>query len=79
MLKRRQALMAGIGGVALLAGLRWHLPSAAAADETFKVVLTDAEWRARLTPSRDAVLRKAAPERPYSGLLKDKHQPGTVA
>jgi peptide-methionine (R)-S-oxide reductase len=77
MLKRRQALTAGIGVAALLATMRWSLPGAQAADDTFKVVKTDAEWRKLLTPVQYAVLRKEGTERPYSSPLNDEHRAGT--
>ena len=40
---------------------------------------TDEEWRALLTPTEFAVLRRAATEPPFSGDLLDEHRPGTYA
>ena len=77
MFKRRQAMTLGFGGAMFVATMRWHVPSAAAADETFKVTRTDAEWRATLTPPQYAVLRREATERPYSSPLNDEHRAGT--
>jgi peptide-methionine (R)-S-oxide reductase len=42
----------------------------------FRVVLSDAEWKRRLTPFQYAVLRQAATERPFSNPLNDEHRPG---
>ncbi len=77
MLKRRHMVAFGIGGAAFLAAGRWQLPSATAADETFKVVRSDAEWRAALSPQQYAVLRREATERPYSSPLNDEYRAGT--
>jgi len=77
MLKRRHVMAACIGTAAYFVAVRWHASSAVAADETFKVTRTDAEWRATLTPPQYAVLRREATERPYSSPLNDEHRAGT--
>jgi peptide-methionine (R)-S-oxide reductase len=41
-----------------------------------KVVKTEAEWRAELSPAEFAVLRQAATERPGSGPLLQEHRTG---
>ncbi|MEA2481372.1 MAG: peptide-methionine (R)-S-oxide reductase [Thermoleophilaceae bacterium] len=41
-----------------------------------KVVKTEEEWRAQLTPEQYDVLRKKATERPWSGEYCSIHQPG---
>lgn len=41
-----------------------------------KVVKTDAEWRRLLTKEQYAVTRQAATERPFTGQLCEKHEPG---
>jgi len=79
MLKRRYLLMAGAGGLALLAAMRYRMPSSEAADERFPVSHTDAEWRSLLTPAQYAVLRRSATERPYSSPLDHEHRPGTFS
>jgi peptide-methionine (R)-S-oxide reductase len=79
MLKRRNLLFAGAGGAALYAAWRYSLPVATAADQSFKVAHTDAEWRKLLTPQQYAVLRHEGTERPYSSPLNDEHRAGTFA
>ena len=41
------------------------------------VVLSDAQWRERLTPAQDHVLREAGPERARSSPLNDEKRAGT--
>ena len=41
-----------------------------------KVVKTDEEWRAQLSPERYAVLRQKSTERPFSGEYCELHAPG---
>lgn len=42
-----------------------------------KLVLTDAEWKARLSPEAYAVLRGHGTERPHTGCFVGTHEPGT--
>ena len=42
-----------------------------------KLHLTDAEWRARLSPEAYDVLRRHGTERPYTGCFLGTHEPGT--
>lgn len=67
-MKRRAFLMAG---VAVLACGR------AAQAESFEVTLTEAEWRARLTPEQFSVLRQEATERAGSSPLDGEKRAGT--
>lgn len=45
--------------------------------QTYKVEKTEQEWKSELNPEEYAVLRKAATEAPWSGLLLDEHRDGT--
>jgi len=47
--------------------------------EVEKVVRTDAEWRARLTPRQYQIARGKATERPFCGTLLDNKRPGVYA
>ena len=51
------------------------LPAFAAAPRPLR--LSDAEWRRRLSPPAQAVLRQAATERPFSSPLNAEHRNGT--
>ena len=45
--------------------------------KTYRVSLTEAQWREKLTKSEFAVLRKASTERPYSSPLNKENRAGT--
>lgn len=47
--------------------------------ETAKVVRTDDEWRARLTPEQFAIARAKGTERPFCGTLLDNKKEGVYA
>jgi peptide-methionine (R)-S-oxide reductase len=76
MITRRQMLNASVSGVALLAAVPLVKIEAWAAA---KIVHTDPEWRALLTPDQYAVLRQEGTERPFSSELLEEHRPGTFA
>ena len=44
-----------------------------------KIVKTDAEWRALLTPEQYRITRRQGAERACSGAFFDNHEPGTYA
>ncbi len=73
MLTRRIFLIGGTAVTALAAGLR---PVLAA---EFPLMLTEAEWRARLTPDQFLVLRANATEEAFTSPLHEETRDGTYA
>jgi peptide-methionine (R)-S-oxide reductase len=67
-----------IGGTALAGSLVALGTSVCARqpDRRFPYMLTDAQWRARLTPMQYYVLRQEGTERPYSHALNNEHRAG---
>ena len=71
--RRTFLAMAGTGAAAFaLFGCR----DATAAPEHFEVTLTDAQWKAKLSPAAYQVLRHENTERPFSSPLNDEHRAG---
>jgi len=71
--RRTFLAMAGTGAAAFaLFGCR----QATAAPEHFEVTLTDAQWKAKLSPAAYQVLRHENTERPFSSPLNDEHRAG---
>ncbi|MDP4032944.1 MAG: peptide-methionine (R)-S-oxide reductase MsrB [Pseudorhodobacter sp.] len=68
----RRALLAGTTAVFGLA----MLGRSAQSEETFEFSLSEAEWRARLSPQAFAVLREAGTERAGTSPLNDEHRAG---
>jgi peptide-methionine (R)-S-oxide reductase len=50
-----------------------------AAPARFDVELTDAQWKAKLSPQAYAVLRHEGTETPFSSPLNDEHRKGTFS
>ena len=74
-LSRRNLLV----GATALAGSLLALGTSACANEParrYPFVLTDAQWRRRLTPMQYYVLRQEGTERPYSHALNEEHRAG---
>ncbi len=79
-LSRRSFLLSGTAVLAAGAGALWmrQLPAASqAAEGSFEVTKTEAEWREVLNEFEYAVLREEATERPWTSPLLDEHRPGT--
>ena len=81
MMGRRAFILAGAAGLGLAgASSAWLAQGrAVAAEGAFPVTLTEAQWRARLTPEAFAVLRGHATETAFSSPLDAETRPGTYA
>jgi peptide-methionine (R)-S-oxide reductase len=77
MFDRRTAIGSGaaalVGGLALL----WGGRRSEAAPGRYEIMLSDAEWRKRLSPQAYAVLRKASTERAGTSPLNHEKRKGT--
>jgi peptide-methionine (R)-S-oxide reductase len=84
---RRSVLLGGTAIVALGAvGLLWRPMDATVAAEgeaamptTFKVMMSEAEWKAKLSPAAFEVLRHEGTEAPWSSPLLNEHRVGTFS
>ena len=77
MLTRRQALYAGVSGVAVLALSRLAGPHSVRAETSYEVTHTDAEWRRILSPAAYAIMRQQGTEQPFTSPLLNEHRKGT--
>jgi peptide-methionine (R)-S-oxide reductase len=75
----RRIFLAGAGGFAVMAGLRWSQWSTAMAEPSFEVQKSEAEWRRVLTPAQFDILRKRGTERPGSSPLNNEKRNGIFA
>ena len=67
------------GGLAVIAGVYWMRRQTAAAEPSFEIQKTEAEWRRVLTPAQFDVLRRHATEMPGSSPLDHEKREGTFA
>jgi peptide-methionine (R)-S-oxide reductase len=72
-------LLAGAGGLAVIAGLYWARRPTAMAGPWFEIQKTEAEWRRILTPAQFDVLRRHGTEMPGSSALNHEMREGTFA
>lgn len=73
-MSRRALLTAGVAGVALSMFGRWS--PATATEGEFEVMLSEAEWKAKLTPKQFAILREEDTERAFTSALNDEKRKG---
>lgn len=73
-ISRRALLTAGVAGVVLSVFSRRS--PAVASEGTFEVMLSEAEWKAKLTPEQFAILRQEDTERPFTSALNNEKRKG---
>ncbi len=81
---RRTALLSSAqwligGGLAAALAAAGSRARAAAKPAHFEVELTDAQWKAKLSPQAYAVLRHEGTETPFTSPLNDEHRKGTFS
>jgi peptide-methionine (R)-S-oxide reductase len=78
-MQMNRRFLLGAGGAGLLGGVFFFggPRESQAAEGKFEIMLSDAEWRRRLTPQQYAVLRKEDTERPGSSPLNKEKRKGT--
>jgi peptide-methionine (R)-S-oxide reductase len=72
----RRVLLAGAGGLALIAALRWLQGNDLEAAGAFEIQKSDSEWRAILSKPQYEVLRLHRTEAPGSSPLNDEKRKG---
>jgi len=78
-MNRRQVLKIGAGMMLATASLPLAVRASAIINREGmrKVVMSEQEWREKLTPDQFTVLRKEGTERPFSSELNDEKRDGT--
>ena len=71
------AAFAGVGAIGGLRGLTDSPAQAGSDSKTFEFTLTEAEWKARLSPQQFTVLRNHGTEYAYSSPLLNEKREGT--
>ena len=82
-MNRREILLGGSAVVALSA-VAWTMrqgsaPALAADTTKYEVTLTDAQWKAKLSPAAYDVLRQQGTETPFTSPLLNEHRAGTFS
>jgi peptide-methionine (R)-S-oxide reductase len=75
----RRMFLAGASSLAVIAGLYWVRQPSDAAEPSFEIQKTEAEWRHTLTPAQFDVLRRHSTEMPGSSTLNHEKREGTFA
>jgi peptide-methionine (R)-S-oxide reductase len=75
----RRMFLAGASSLAVIAGFYGGRRTSTAAQRSFEIQKTDAEWRSVLTPGQFDVLRRRATELPGSSALNHERREGTFA
>ena len=79
-INRRNLLLGGSAVAALgIYALARPMSAPLAAEGTFAVTLSDADWKAKLDPAAYDVLRHEGTERPFTSPLNDEHRVGTFS
>jgi peptide-methionine (R)-S-oxide reductase len=71
--------LGGVSGLAVITALYLTRRPGAAAQRSFEIQKTEAEWRSVLTPAQFDVLRRRATELPGSSALDHEGRDGTFA
>ena len=75
----RRVWLVGVGGTALMAGMRWMQGTGVAGAGEFEVERSDTEWRNLLTAAQYDVLRHHGTERPFSSPLDHEKRAGVFS
>ena len=76
-MRDRRMFLAGASSLAVIAGLHWMRWPSDAAEPSFEIQKTEAEWRQILTSAQFDVLRRHGTEMPGSSELNHEKRQGT--